>query len=96
MKAPTAGRRSAPSSRSYRAKVFRNGGSQAIRLPKECRVEGTEVSVRREGSALVITAVPSTWDDEFRELFLAGTRRDSFPTLRELRRGLGRARSVLL
>ncbi len=32
-----------------RAKLFQNGGSQAVRLPKDCRFESQgEVSVRRE------------------------------------------------
>ena len=30
------------------AKLFRNGRSQAVRLPREFRFEGTEVSVRRD------------------------------------------------
>jgi len=45
-----------------RAKVFRNGRSQAVRLPKEFRVEGDEVSVRREGDAIILEAIPrSAW-----------------------------------
>lgn len=30
------------------AKLFRNGRSQAVRLPKEFRFEGTEVAIRRD------------------------------------------------
>jgi antitoxin VapB len=30
------------------AKLFRNGRSQAVRLPKEFRFEGTEVEIRRD------------------------------------------------
>jgi antitoxin VapB len=30
------------------AKLFRNGRSQAVRLPREFRFEGTEVFVRRD------------------------------------------------
>jgi antitoxin VapB len=30
-----------------RAKLFKNGASQAVRLPKEFRFEGTEVRIRR-------------------------------------------------
>jgi len=37
-----------------RAKVFWNGRSQAIRLPKEMRVEGSEVSIKREGRRIII------------------------------------------
>jgi antitoxin VapB len=38
------------------AKVFRNGGSQAIRLPKEMRVTGREVVVRQDFG--IITILP--------------------------------------
>lgn len=92
----TAGGRRVRAQRSYRAKVFRNGGSQAIRLPKECQVPGKEVSIRRVGSSLVVSPVAETWDDEFRALFLEGPPRDAFPSLKALRRGLGRARDVVL
>lgn len=36
------------------AKLFRNGRSQAVRLPKEFRFEGAEVSIRREGRRVVL------------------------------------------
>jgi len=32
------------------AKLFKNGRSQAVRLPKEFRFEGTEVNVRRDAA----------------------------------------------
>lgn len=38
------------------AKVFRNGGSQAIRLPKEFRVSGDEVVLKQDFG--VITILP--------------------------------------
>ena len=37
-----------------RAKLFANGGSQAVRLPKEYRFEGDEVEVVREGDAVLL------------------------------------------
>ena len=42
-----------------RAKLFRNGRSQAVRLPAEFRFEGTEVEVHRdpESGAVVLTPV---------------------------------------
>ncbi|MGL6134979.1 MAG: antitoxin [Prochlorococcaceae cyanobacterium] len=42
-----------------RAKLFRNGRSQAVRLPAEFRFEGTEVEVHRDpaSGAVVLTAV---------------------------------------
>lgn len=44
------------------AKLFSNGRSQAVRLPKEFRFEGTEVSVRREGDAVILEPIrPRIW-----------------------------------
>ena len=40
------------------AKLFTHGGSQAVRLPKEFRFEGTEVHVRRVGNEVVLSALP--------------------------------------
>lgn len=40
------------------AKLFVHGGSQAVRLPKEFRFEGTEVYVRRVGAEVVLSAKP--------------------------------------
>ena len=49
-----------------RAKLFQNGGSQAVRLPKECRFPAQrEVLVRREGRR-VILEVADEWPDAFR------------------------------
>lgn len=36
------------------AKLFRNGNSQAVRLPKECRFEGDEVIVKKAGDTVVL------------------------------------------
>ncbi len=36
------------------AKLFRNGRSQAVRLPKEFRFEGEEVSIRRDGRRVIL------------------------------------------
>jgi virulence-associated protein VagC len=44
------------------AKLFRNGRSQAVRLPKEFRFEGHELSIRREGEAVILEPIaPQTW-----------------------------------
>ena len=49
-----------------RAKLFHNGGSQAVRLPKECRFDAErEVVVRREGRRVILEP-PDEWSDEFR------------------------------
>jgi virulence-associated protein VagC len=51
-----------------RAKLFWNGRSQAVRLPKEFRFEGDEVSVRREGRKVILEPVrrrawpPGYWE----------------------------------
>jgi antitoxin VapB len=39
------------------AKLFQHGGSQAVRLPKAFRFEGTEVTVRRDGEAVILEPV---------------------------------------
>ena len=44
------------------AKVFRNGRSQAVRLPKEFRFETDEVYVTRLGSAVVLLPKKGGWD----------------------------------
>ena len=38
------------------AKLFTTGGSQAVRLPKDYRFEGTEVFIRKEGKLVVLQA----------------------------------------
>ena len=37
------------------AKVFRHGGSQAVRLPKEFRFSAEEVFVRRDGDDIILS-----------------------------------------
>ena len=52
--------------KSGRAKLFQNGGSQAVRLPKECRFDAQgEVLVRREGRRVILEAADE-WSDKFR------------------------------
>ncbi|MBL8956647.1 MAG: AbrB/MazE/SpoVT family DNA-binding domain-containing protein [Myxococcaceae bacterium] len=49
------------------AKLFKNGGSQAVRLPANCRFAGaTEVYVRREGDVVILEPKDS-WPAEFFE-----------------------------
>jgi antitoxin VapB len=40
-----------------RAKLFQNGASQAVRLPREFRFEGTEVRIRRVGQGVLLEPV---------------------------------------
>lgn len=77
----------------HTAKLFRNGRSQAVRLPVDFRFPGTEVFIRRDPATgdVILSRRPDSWD-EFFELtarldlpddFLAN-RRDSTPQKRKL------------
>jgi antitoxin VapB len=43
------------------AKLFANGGSQAVRLPKDCRFDATEVYVHRLGNTVVLFPKDDPW-----------------------------------
>jgi len=45
-----------------RAKLFRNGQSQAVRLPRELQFEGTEVMAKRVGNYVVLIPMKNSWD----------------------------------
>ena len=47
------------------AKIFMNGRSQAVRLPKEFRFDTDEVYITKQGDNVVISAKKPTWDDFF-------------------------------
>ena len=47
------------------AKLFMNGRSQAVRLPREFRFEGSEVRIYREGRRVVLEPITKDWGDEF-------------------------------
>ncbi len=47
------------------AKLFTTGRSQAVRLPKAFRFEGSEVFIHREGERVILSAKPESWDDFF-------------------------------
>ncbi len=61
-----------------RAKLFKNGGSQAVRLPKECRFpeDQAEVLVHREGQRIVLEPADA-WPPEF--LACIGAWHDDLP-----------------
>ncbi len=51
----------------YHAKLFQNGGSQAVRLPRECRFDDqAEVVARREGRRVILEPIDE-WPPEFAE-----------------------------
>jgi virulence-associated protein VagC len=48
--------------------VFMNGRSQAVRLPKEFRLPGDRVSVRRLGTGVLLEPIAApTWPDGYFE-----------------------------
>ncbi len=51
-----------------KAKLFKNGQSQAVRLPKEFRMPGTEVGVRKVGTAVLLVPLEHGWDSLFESL----------------------------
>ncbi|MFS2179628.1 antitoxin [Rhizobium pisi] len=55
------------------AKIFRMGCSQAVRLPAEFRLEGSEVFVRRDPKTgdIILSRRPGSWDGLF-ELYGKG------------------------
>ncbi len=50
------------------AKLFRNGQSQAVRLPKEFRFEGDEVWVKRVGNGVLLLPTTQSWESLFGSL----------------------------
>ncbi len=44
------------------AKIFQNGQSQAVRLPKEFRFEGEEVFIKKSGNTVVLIPANQSWD----------------------------------
>jgi len=53
------------------AKLFQNGSSQAVRLPREFRFKGDKVRIRREGRSVVLEPVmddPEAWLAELRSV----------------------------
>ena len=71
------------------AKLFQNGGSQAVRLPAEYRIDGDEVQIEKVGNTLVLRPIKTSWAEFFADPttapddFLAD-RDDELPQDREL------------
>lgn len=51
-----------------KAKIFMNGGSQAVRLPKGYRFEGDEVIIRKVGSAVMLMPANDRWESMMKGL----------------------------
>jgi len=50
------------------AKLFQNGNSQAVRLPRAFRMPGTEVKIFKKGNQVILEPIESTWDSLFESL----------------------------
>ncbi len=59
------------------AKLFRNGKSQAVRLPKEFRFDDDHVYVKKSGNVVVLIPVHDSWQslvdslDKFTDDFMS-------------------------
>ena len=53
------------------AKLFKNGRSQAVRLPKEFRFEGDEVYVKRDGNSVVLIPKEKPKENPWTDFFAA-------------------------
>ncbi len=73
------------------AKLFWSGRSQAVRLPKEFRMKGDEVRIRKHGEAVILEPIAMDWrwlDDiaaSFSEdFFAAGRNQPPLPADRDM------------
>ena len=79
------------------AKLFRNGRSQAVRLPVDLRFEGEEVYIRRDPTTgdVILSRRPDSWESFFKLTEQAGVpddfmsdRQDGAPQKREADLGI--------
>lgn len=54
------------------AKIFKNGRSQAVRLPKEFRFDCDEVFVQKQGDKVILSAIEPGWDEFFDSVSVFG------------------------
>ncbi|MCC6794217.1 MAG: AbrB/MazE/SpoVT family DNA-binding domain-containing protein [Candidatus Hydrogenedentes bacterium] len=69
-----------------RAKIFQNGGSQAVRLPKEFRFNAPEVMVFKQGRSIVLEPIvepKDEWPEEF--LAILGSVKEKLPRPKQRR-----------
>ena len=58
------------------AELFKNGQSQAVRLPKDYRFEGDEVYLKKVGNTVILIPIKNSWAplinslDEFSDDFM--------------------------
>jgi antitoxin VapB len=71
------------------ARLFKNGQSQAVRLPKDLRFEGARVQIMREGNSVVLRPLLSPWQalldslEMFSDDFMGGRHQPSQKKRRE-------------
>jgi Virulence-associated protein and related proteins len=71
------------------AKLFENGSSQAVRLPKECQFCGDEVAVNKIGDIVILMPKDNKWSgflnslNLFSEDFMCDGRKENFMQERE-------------
>ena len=70
------------------AKLFRNGRSQAVRLPSDFRFEGKEVYIRQDPTTgdVILSRRPDSWESFFKLTEQAGPRIKDFMSERQDRR----------
>jgi antitoxin VapB len=47
------------------AKLFQNGRSQAVRLPKAFRMKGQEVKISKQGNKVILEPIETSWEQWF-------------------------------
>ena len=47
------------------AKLFQNGRSQAVRLPKAFRMAGHEVKISKQGNKVILEPIEASWEQWF-------------------------------
>lgn len=76
--------------RALEAKIFKSGNSQAVRIPKELRLDATEVEIFRRGDELILKPKPKNLAVAFKLLgtmpsdFMEDGRENDLPQEREL------------
>jgi antitoxin VapB len=60
--------------------VFTSGGSQAVRIPKEYRLDAKRVEIERKGGTLVLRPIPdeNSWPEGYFEFFAKNRPDDDF------------------
>jgi antitoxin VapB len=59
--------------RGTKAKVFWSGNSQAVRLPRDFRIDGDEVLIEKDDDRLIVKPLRRQWSRRFLDSFGAAT-----------------------